>query len=238
MARAELRHEPHVAAVPIASRSLVGSGLFGVFISLAFSAVLLALGAAIGLAAFQPADQTVGEGGLWYTALWTAGSFIVASFVGAWLGAMFAPLGSKRAGAVFGVGVWAAALILSMVLWSPFLSSGLVAIVQAMTNANLLGGGAAPAIDPSQLQQTVDAGAWTAFWFFATEALCIAAAIAGGIAGHAGRDYPLHVGAGRDELADRGILREPARGYPVDREPVVTRTPGGRIERPEDHDVY
>src|SRR5687768_6978012 len=97
---------------PGRSRSM-WSGLFaGSASTIAVLGVLLALGAAIGLAAIQPAAGNVpqvAETGI-AAAIWSALSVGVACFVGAVIGSMIAGLTQRRDATSLGFSVWATSL--------------------------------------------------------------------------------------------------------------------------------
>jgi hypothetical protein len=103
-----------------------GAIIAGVVIALAIQVLLAMLGAGVGLATIEPAQQgdnpsatSMGIG----AAIWWALSGIVAAFAGGWVAARLAGVPSQEAGMLHGVATWAAATLVVLYLLSSTASS-------------------------------------------------------------------------------------------------------------------
>jgi hypothetical protein len=116
-------------AVPLTAnlrRVSWGAIIAGVVVALAIQVLLAMLGAGIGLAAIEPAQQgdnpsatSMGIG----AAIWWALSGIVAAFAGGWVAARLAGVPSREAGMLHGIATWAAATLVVLYLLSSTASS-------------------------------------------------------------------------------------------------------------------
>jgi hypothetical protein len=189
------------------------SGLFAGSVSaIAVLGVLLALGAAIGLAAIQPAAGNVPqvtETGI-AAGIWSALSVGVACFVGAVIGAMIAGLTHRRDASSFGFSVWAtslAAIFAFGALASAAMTPNLVVnnpaqAVQQLQGAQgdnpfttaddgVRGGGGGAAVDgdapilprDSNVQRAADALAGASGWFVVSSLLGMLGGTLGGLVG-------------------------------------------------------
>ena len=98
-----------------------GAIIAGVVVALAIQVLLAMLGAGIGLATIEPAQQgsnpsatSMGIG----AAIWWALSGIVAAFGGGWVAARLAGVPSREAGLLHGLATWAAATLIVLYLLS------------------------------------------------------------------------------------------------------------------------
>ncbi len=103
-----------------------GAILVGVVVALAIQALLAMLGAGIGLAALEPAQQggnpsamTAGIG----AAVWWALAGIIAAYAGGWVASRLAGIPSREAGLLHGLGAWAATTLLVLYLLGSTASS-------------------------------------------------------------------------------------------------------------------
>jgi hypothetical protein len=103
-----------------------GAIIAGVVVALAIQVLLAMLGAGVGLATIEPAQQgdnpsatSMGIG----AAIWWALSGIVAAFAGGWVAARLAGVPSREAGMLHGVATWAAATLVVLYLLSSTASS-------------------------------------------------------------------------------------------------------------------
>src|SRR5918995_2038608 len=103
-----------------------GAIIAGVVVALAIQLLLAMLGAGVGLATIEPAQQgdnpsttSMGIG----AAIWWALSGIVAAFAGGWVAAHLSGVPSREAGMLHGVATWAAATLVVLYLLSSTASS-------------------------------------------------------------------------------------------------------------------
>jgi len=162
-------------------------GIFiGAIATIALGILFHALGAAIGLTAFDPASGNWGRGAGIATGLWSLLSIVVATFLGAWLAARASTVFFKRDAVSLGLMTWALSFLLMLLL---------VSFMTNMAATQLAGAGiesgAAQQLDPNAMQQQMQGGAGTAadvgaaagWWFFASALLALLAGIFGAMAG-------------------------------------------------------
>jgi hypothetical protein len=92
-------------SVPI-SRLSVRAILSGLVVAMSVQLVLMLLGAAIGLSAFEPSGEVTKGVGAGLVA-WTVLSLCVSAFIGAWLAGIVARSVSRRDGLIHGLVLWA-----------------------------------------------------------------------------------------------------------------------------------
>ncbi len=221
----------------------IWSGLFaGWFSTIGVLTVLLALGAAIGLAAIEPSAQGLPQAqdtGI-AAGIWSAISIGIACFVGASIGTMIAGLAHKRDATSFGFTVWAGSLVGIFLLGA--LVSGMLApdVVATGQQAGQSGQQLQQQISGASgnlavLQRAVDATAAGSAWFVVSSALGMLGGVLGGLAARHRTDRSTGGGARRavvrdryassdryatgDRYADRGVMGPNASSdYPVTRE--------------------
>lgn len=199
-----------------------GAILAGALATIAFGLVLMALGAAIGMTAMDPAQGQWGfnstTGGI-ASGIWSLLSIVVATFLGAWVASRAAAVDEKSEGGLQGLFVWCLSFLL-MLAWA-----GWMATRTAEAGTRLVGaaaqtaGQAAQAVPPGQLQDlgqqarqalpggqqlqqqgtqaaqaATEFGAAAAWWFFASSLLAALAGYFGGLTGlPKGLKQPLEV---------------------------------------------
>lgn len=188
-------------------------GIFiGMFSTLAIAALLLSLGAAIGLTSLDPA-----AGGGWFpgsvgSGIWAALSFIIATFLGAMIGSRASRLYYQSDALAEGFVVWAFSMLVTVVFATFFFAFVLQTTTMAATNAlqaaaaaAQAGGQVLPQEQIQALQQqamaalpgaaqaqaageeaattATNVSAAAAWWFFITSLLSAVAGIVGGLTG-------------------------------------------------------
>ncbi len=188
-------------------------GIFiGMISTLALAALLLSLGAAIGLTTLNPTG-----GGGWFpgsigSGIWAALSFIVATFLGAMIGSRASRLYYQSDAIAEGFVVWAFSMLVGVLLALAIGTFAIQTTTMAATNALQAAAAAAAAggevLPPEQLQalqqqamqalpgaaQAQAAGqeaaqtatnisAAAAWWFFIASALSLVAGVLGGMMG-------------------------------------------------------
>ncbi len=191
-------------------------GIFvGAFTTLAIGILLMALGAAIGLTAFDARTGEFGQGNVWATGIYTALAIGVATFCGAFVGLRSSRVRTKKAAGAEGVAIWAVSFV-GMLLFAGWMG-GMAARTTANTLAPLVGGtaqavgSAAEGVSPTQAQQlgqqaqqalpegqqlqqqvteisgqAADVGAAAMWWFFVSGLLGLGGGILGARAGAPG----------------------------------------------------
>ncbi len=123
---------------PLVQRVSWGALFAGFFFGFAAWAVLLALGAGVGLAAFNPRDvgnwQGLGVG----VGIWGIIAGIIAMFLAGWLAARLSATDAKASGVLHGVAVWGFMIVAGLWIAS-------TAIGQTASTAAQVAGGAAQA---------------------------------------------------------------------------------------------
>jgi hypothetical protein len=87
----------------------------GLLVALAIAALMMVLGAAIGLTAFEPRGDVAKGLGIGFAA-WTLFTLIVSAFFGGWVGAASARAIRTRDGVLHGVVTWAAVTVVGVAL--------------------------------------------------------------------------------------------------------------------------
>lgn len=188
-------------------------GIFiGMFSTLAIAALLLSLGAAIGLTTLDPA-----AGGGWFpggvgSGIWAALSFIIATFLGAMIGSRASRLYYQSDALAEGFVVWAFSMLVAVFLGAMLATFAVQTTTMAATNALQAAAAAAQAggevLPPEQLralqeqamaalpgaaqaqaagqeaaQTATNITAAAAWWFFVTGLLSMLGGIFGGLMG-------------------------------------------------------
>ena len=104
--------------------------LCGVAVGLASEFVLLVLGAAVGLTAFEPTEEVSQGVGVGYL-IWLLVSLCASAFLGAWCSSVVAATTLKRNGLLHGLVTWAALTLIGLFV----LSSGVVRMGRAAAQA-------------------------------------------------------------------------------------------------------
>lgn len=187
-------------------------GIFiGMFSTLAIAAVLVSLGAAIGLTSLDPAGGAWFPGGLG-SAIWATVSFFVATFIGAMIGSRASRLYYRSDALAEGFVVWAFSMLVAVIsaglLFAFILQTTTMAATNALQAAAAVAQAGGEVLSRDQLQalqqqamaalpgaaQAQAAGeeaartatnvsAAAAWWFFVTSVLSALAGILGGLAG-------------------------------------------------------
>lgn len=188
-------------------------GIFiGMFSTLAIAALLLSLGAAIGLTTLSPA-----AGGGWFpggvgSGIWAGLSFIVATFLGAMIGSRASRLYYQSDALAEGFVVWAFSVLVGLVLVSFMVAFAVQTTTMAATNAlqaaaaaaqaggevlpreqiqalqqqamsALPGAAQAQAAGQEAAETATNVSAAAAWWFFITSLLSMVGGILGGLMG-------------------------------------------------------
>jgi hypothetical protein len=109
----------------------------GVLVGLAFEVMLMVLGAAIGLTAFEPSGDVAKGLGIGFAA-WTLLALIVSAFVGGWVATGAARAIRRRDGVLHGLVTWAAVTVVGVMLVGGAVSSavsGMFGVAKTATQA-------------------------------------------------------------------------------------------------------
>lgn len=166
---------PGVPSLPIARLSFRAVAA-GVLVALVTQVVLLLLGGAIGLTAFEPSGQVARAVGFGFLA-WLMLSLCASAFFGAWVAASTAQTVERRDGLLHGLLTWAAVSLVGAFLVGGAVRntlSGVFGFVGKTVTA------AAPAVDGNLDVTGTAIGLWGLLWAFI---LPLGAALVGGAVG-------------------------------------------------------
>lgn len=219
--------------------------LVGAIVAAAVGAMLNLLGVALGAASFNPYDLDANDATAFSAAagMWMAVANGLALFVGAAVASRAAKYPDHHKGALHGLGVWATAFMIALVIASASAAGGAAAvaggeaadptdptIIVSDTGARsrLIAGELAPAVQaPAPVREVADeaadATATLALWGFLTMLIGAVAAVFGGLYGTRNHRWMAKAGLERHE----GHVHAPAHGdtyHPATAEPA-TATP-------------
>jgi hypothetical protein len=214
--------------------------LIGAIVAAAVGAMLNLLGIALGAAAFNPYDFS-GRDTSEFTAaagMWMALANSVALFIGAAVASRAAKYPDHHKGALHGLGVWALAFLLALVIASASAAGGAAAvaggeaadptestiIVDPVTGARsqVVEGKAIQQADADRVaEETADTTSQLALWGFLTMLIGAVAAVFGGMYGTRNHKWMakagLPEGAAHSGVVETSPRSEPHRVYPTPR---------------------
>lgn len=212
----------------------------GAIVAAAVGAMLNLLGIALGAAAFNPYDFS-GQDTSEFTAtagMWMALANSVALFVGAAVASRAAKYPDHHKGALHGLGVWALAFLLALVIASASAAGGAAAVAggeaadptEATVIVDPVTGARSRVVEGQAIQQpardsvaeeTADTTSQLALWGFLTMLIGAVAAVFGGMYGTRNHKWMaragLHDDASHTAAAQDEARQEPHRVYPTPR---------------------
>lgn len=225
------RHSPH----SLVSWSAI---IIGAIVAIAVGAMLNLLGIALGAASFSPYDIDLGDTSGFTAAagMWMAVANAIALFVGAAVASRAARHPDHHRGGLHGLGVWALAFLLALIIASAGAAGGAAAvaggeaaepadstiIVDEVTGARsriVEGELIAPRVAPRPVvEEAADATAQLALWGFITMLLGAIAAVVGGMYGARNHRWLARAGLdGNDADRPEVAPADPHRVYPTPR---------------------
>ena len=192
MTYSDMAARPPIYAYPLVSW---GSIWAGVATAVALGLMLSVLGASIGASAFSPYDMSQAQGRAFTLGggLWVAFANLVALQVGGFVAARSSRYPDHMKGMMQGLAVWAVTTVIAVILAGSILRSGLggAADFAAYHTGAMDGSGAMSDRDLADAAQAAKhATAAFAWWAFATMALGLVGAVAGGRLGSAHPAWP------------------------------------------------
>lgn len=209
----------------------------GAIVAVAVGAMLNLLGIALGAASFNPYDIDAGDASGFTAAagMWMALANAIALFVGGAVASRAAKYPDHHKGGLHGLGVWALAFLLALIIASASAAGGAAAIaggeaadptesailVDEATGARsqVVAGELVGVRDPRPIaEETADATAQLALWGFLTMLIGAVAAVFGGIYGTRNHRWMTKAGLSQHApSAADAIPAEPHRVYPTPR---------------------
>lgn len=218
--------------------------LIGAVVAATVGAMLNLLGVALGAASFNPYDFDGGDASEFTAAagMWMAVANALALFVGAAIASRAAKYPDHHKGALHGLGVWALAFLLALLIASASAAGGAAAVAGGQaaepttdptiivdevsgTQSRVVEGdlGLTPVPSRPAEEETADVTAQVALWGFLTMLIGAAAAIFGGMYGARNHRWMARagleedsVGLGHDHRVEPAPI-EPHRVYPTPR---------------------
>jgi hypothetical protein len=214
--------------------------LIGAVVAAAVGAMLNLLGIALGAAAFNPYDFNGGDTSEFTAAagMWMALANSLALFIGAAVASRAAKYPDHHKGALHGLGVWALAFLLALVIASASAAGGAAAVAGGEaadpTDSTIMvdpvTGARSQVIEGQPIQQTApervaeetaDTTAQLALWGFLTMLIGAVAAVLGGMYGTRNHKWMakagLPDGAAHSDPVQPAPRQEPHRVYPTPR---------------------